>query len=229
MIYDNLNKTWRSGGVDIRTGSDPDADKATGQASNSGGYIGGTGNSGGYAGNPPSSGGNASIGAGSLPYNSAAIQNLLSSIAQLGARPLSGFTNKVTNSFGIQFVGFDGFNIVSGQGYKDSEVLEEQVIAMTSIGRNKEGWQPFDIAILDDEESDVLNILNHQMTGQTTMNADFDMIIEFYDKQGNTTATTYVYGCVIEEFTTDPVNAANPSSQDMKVIVSVRPRSVSFA
>lgn len=225
-MTDNLSKTWRSGGVDIRSGSD-NSDPDSGMASPQGTT---TGNSGGYAGSAGNSGGYASIGSGSLPYNSAAIQNLLNSIAQMGTQSLSGFTNKITHSFGIQFVGFDGFNVVSAQGYKNNEVLEEQSIAMTSISRSvKEGWQPFDLAFLDDEESDVLNILNHQLNGQLANQESFDMIIEFYDKQGNTTATTYAYGCTIEEFSTDPINAGNPSNADMKVIVTVRPRSVSFS
>lgn len=241
---DITTKTWRSGGVDIRSGgvdirsggdnsSDAGQDPAVGTSPTSGGIYSTQGNttsvgssSGGWV--TAGSVGNASIG-GSIPYSNAAVQNLLSHIASLGSQSLSGFINKHTNLFSIQFVGFDGFNNISSTGYKNAEILDEQTLAMTSISRTKNGWSTVDLAIMDDTANDVLNILNEQFNHQIANAETFDLIIEYYDDNGQITANTYLYGCTIEEFSSDPLNAAHSSKTEMKVILTVQPRTVTFA
>ncbi|MNE22350.1 hypothetical protein D3C80_1155580 [compost metagenome] len=100
---------------------------------------------------------------------------------------------------------------------------------MTSIGRTKAGWSTVDFAIMDDIGNDVLNILNEQFNYQTANAETFDVIIEYYDDQGNITANTYFYGCTIEEFSSDPLNAAHQGKTEMKVILTVQPRTVTFS
>ena len=236
---DITNKTWRSGGVDIRSSGGLDdlgsgTDPAIGTTPTSGGTASsqGTATSSGSPVWSVSSGSNTlSSGTiqGSTPYNNQAIQNILSHIAALSGQSMSGFVNKKTNLFSIQFLGFDSFSDLSSTGCKNCEVLDEQALAMTAIGRSKSGWNAIDIAILDDVGNDVLNILNEQFNYQSTHSDTFDMIIEYYDDHGNTTATTYLYGCVIEEFASDPLNAANSSTTEMKIILTVQPRTITFA
>lgn len=233
---DITTKTWRSGGVDIRSGSDGDAgqDPAVGSSPTSGGIYstqGSTSSSGSHGWTVSSNSGSISSGtlSSNVPYNNSAVQNLLNHIASLGTQSLSGFINKRTNLFSIQFIGFDGFNHISSTGYKNAEILDEQTLAMTSIGRTKAGWSTVDFAIMDDVGNDVLNILNEQFNYQTANAETFDVVIEYYDDQGNTTATTYFYGCTIEEFSSDPLNAAHSSKTEMKVILTVQPRTVTFS
>lgn len=229
---DITNKTWRSGGVDIRSGGDNSSDAGQDPAAGSGGSYQTQGSvssgttSGGFTWTS-TGGGLGSL--GTIPNTNQAVQQLLAALGQMGTQSLSGFTNKKTNLFSMQFIGFDGFGVVSASGYENREVLDEQAVAMASITRSKAGWSSIDIMIMDDDASDVLNILNHQFNVQISNAETFDMILEHYDDQGNQTATTYLYGCTIDEFASDPLNAASSNKSDMKVILTITPRTVTFA
>ena len=215
-------------GIDIRNmGIDPDEDGTTSP-------------------NPSRStgGGNSSIGSGQgstssgpvpgmpgSPQWNQIVQNIQNSINSYGTAPTIGFANtpKLNDLFAVDFLGFN-FGSVNASGTPNIDIMEDATVAVGALKREKHGWNAFDIALIDDEESDVIRIVHRQMDEQSAHGDMFDMNIRFYDKQGNETSTAYLVDCEFIAVETDPLNAATAHPHTpQKVVVTVIPKLVRYA
>lgn len=158
------------------------------------------------------------------------IQNIQNSINSYGTAPSIGFTNtpKLNDMFAIDFLGFN-FGSVNAAGTPNIDIMEDAAVAIGGIKRGRHAWEPFDLALLDDEESDVIRIIHRQMDEQLAHGDMFDMNIRYYDKQGNETSTMHLVDCEFIEVETDPLNMAtqNPNSP-LKVVVTIQPKLVRY-
>lgn len=220
-------------GIDIRnSGTDDSADPDVG-ADNPwyapGGIYHGTINSNGTV----SSGQTGTVSApvpGSANWNQL-LQNALNSINSNGTASSIGFTNnpKLNDMFAVDFLGFN-FGSVNVNGTPNIDIMEDAAVAIGGMKRARSGWEPFDMAFLDDEESDVVRIMNRQMDEQAMHGDLFDMTIRYYDKLGNETSTMHLVDCEIVGIETDPLNAAtqNPNSP-LKVVATIQPKLVRYS
>lgn len=221
-------------GIDIRnSGTDDSADPDVG-ADNPwyapGGIYHGTINTGHTSSSGQTGGATAAPVPGSHQWNQL-IQNIQNSINSNGMSASIGFTNnpKLNDMFAVDFLGFN-FGSVNVNGTPNIDIMEDAAVAIGGMKRTRAGWEPFDMAFLDDEESDVIRIMNRQMDEQVMHGDLFDMTVRYYDKLGNETSTMYLVDCEIDGIETDPLNAAtqNPNSP-LKVVATIRPKLVRYS
>lgn len=216
-------------GIDIRNmGTDPDEGGTT--SSDPSWSMSGPGNSSIGSGVPGSTSGGSAPGVGSHQWNQI-LQNIHNSINSYGTAPTIGFANtpKLNDLFAVDFLGFN-FGSVNAAGTPNIDIMEDAIVAVGSLKRDRSGWCPFDIALIDDEESDVIRIVHRQMDEQSTNGEMFDMNIRFYDKQGNETSTAYLVDCEFTAIETDPLNMATAHPHTpQKVVVTVHPKLVRYA
>lgn len=220
-------------GIDIRNSGTDDSDDGASDpdAGNSPWYVPGGTTRGQINGSGQTSGGAQPVPIpGSANWNQL-LQNALNSLNSMGQAPSIGFScnPKLNDLFAVDFLGFN-FGSVNVNGTPNIDIMEDAVVAIGSIKRHKSGWAPIDIALLDDQESDVVRILHRQMDEQAAHGDMFDMTIRYYDKLGNETSTMYLVDCEVTEVETDPLNAAtqNPHSP-LKVVATIQPKLVRYA
>lgn len=159
------------------------------------------------------------------------LQNIHNAIASSGTAPSIGFTGtaKLNDMFAVDFLGFN-FGSVNAHGTPNIDIMEDAVIAVGSMKRHKTGWAPFDLAFMDDEESDVIRIIHRQLDEQAVHGDMFDMTVRYYDKQGNETSTMYLVDCEFIEVETDPLNMATQQPHTpLKLVVTVQPKLVRYS
>lgn len=220
-------------GIDIRNmGTDSSDDGASDPNQSSGGWWvpSGTGVLGGQGTTSGQTGGATPVQPGSAHWNQL-LQNIQNAINSQGTAPAIGFTGtaKLNDMFAVDFLGFN-FGSVNAHGTPNIDIMEDAVIAVGSMKREKSGWAPFDLAMMDDEESDVIRIIHRQMDEQAAHGDMFDMTIRYYDKQGNETSTMYLVDCEFTEVNTDPLNmATQQSNTPLKLIATVQPKLVRYS
>ncbi|MNK96788.1 hypothetical protein D3C87_1170880 [compost metagenome] len=221
-------------GIDIRnSGTDSSEDEDT--ASSSGGpygwHVTGPGNSSiGSSQGSTSGGATAAPIPGSYQWNQL-LQSVQNALNSNGNAPSVGFSciPKLNDMFAVDFLGFN-FGSVNVNGTPNIDILEDAAIAVGTMKRVRHGWETFEMAFLDDQESDVIRILHRQMDEQAAHGDMFDMTIRYYDKQGNETSTLYAVDCEVVNIQTDPLNMAtqNPHTQQ-KLVVEIQPKLVRYA
>lgn len=214
----------RSGGSD---GESPD-DQGTSSSGHSWSVSGPGGSSIGSSQGSTSSG---SIPGPGSPHWNNLVQNAINAINSMGQAPTVGFSNspKLNDLFAVDFLGFN-FGAVNATGTPNIDILEDAIVAIGSMKRHKSDWEPFDMAFLDDEESDVVRIIHRQMDEQVAHGDVFDMTIRYYDKQGNETSSMYLVDCEIVAIETDPLNMASQHPHNpQKIVVTVQPKIVRYS
>lgn len=222
-------------GIDIRNmGTDDSDDGASDPNQSTGGWwvpsgtgvLGGQGTTSGQT----SGGATPAPAPGSAQWNQL-LQNIHNAITSNGTAPVIGFTGtpKLNDMFAVDFLGFN-FGSVNAHGTPNIDIMEDAVMAIGSMKRQKSGWEPFDLALMDDEESDVVRIINRQMDEQAMHGDMFDMTIRYYDKQGNETSTMYLVDCEFVELDTDILNMATQHpNTPLKCIAKVQPKLVRYS
>lgn len=213
-------------GIDIRTPADEDEDEASGSPWYTPGGLGrgivnGSGQASGQATSPTSS---------SQQFNQL-LQNAINALNSNGQAPAIGFsgTAKTADMFAVDFLGFS-FGSVNAHGSPNIDIMEDAVVAIGGMKRHRSGWAPFDMALLDDQESDVLRIIHRQMDEQAAHGVMFDMTVHFYDPQGTESSTLHLVDCEFVEVETDPLNQQQRAvGQPLKVIVTVQPKLVRYS
>lgn len=221
-------------GIDIRNMGTDDSDDGT-ASPDYGWSVTGPGNSSIGSGQGTTSG-QTSGGATPAPVPGSAqwnqlLQNIHNAITSNGNAPVIGFTGtpKLNDMFAVDFLGFN-FGSVNAHGTPNIDIMEDAVMAIGSMKRQKSGWEPFDLALMDDEESDVVRIINRQMDEQAMHGDMFDMTIRYYDKQGNETSTMYLVDCEFVELDTDILNMATQHpNTPLKCIAKVQPKLVRYS
>lgn len=159
------------------------------------------------------------------------LQNIHNAINSNGMAPVLGFTGtaKLNDMFAVDFLGFN-FGAVNAHGTPNIDIMEDATLAIGNMKRSKSGWAPFDLALMDDEESDVIRIVHRQMDEQAAHGDMFDMTVRYYDKQGNETSTMYLVDCEFIEVTTEPLNMATQvPNTPLKMFVTVQPKLVRYS
>jgi len=158
------------------------------------------------------------------------LQNAINSMNSMGQAPIIGFSNtpKLNDMFAVDFLGFN-FGAVNAAGAPNIDVMEDAVVAIGAMKRNRSFWEPFDMALLDDEESDVVRIIHRQVDEQVAHGDMFDMNVRYYDSQGNETSTMHLVDCEIIGVETDPLNMATQQpNTPLKVVVTIQPKLIRY-
>ena len=158
------------------------------------------------------------------------IQSVQNALMSNGNAPSVGFScdPKLNDMFAVDFTGFS-FGTVNANGTPNIDILEDAVVAVGTMKRGRHGWESFDMALIDDQESDVVNIM-HKMLDENQRNGTlFDMTVRFYDKLGNEKSVMYICDCEIVNIQTDPLNQAtqNPNTPQ-KLVVEIFPKLVRY-
>lgn len=217
-------------GIDIRTPADEDEDDASGSPWYAPGGLGrgivnGSGQTSGQA-----SGQATSPSSSSQQFNQL-LQNAINALNSNGQAPATGFTGtaKTADMFAVDFLGFN-FGSVNAHGSPNIDIMEDAVVAIGGMKRERGGWAPFDMALLDDQESDVVRIIHRQMDEQAAHGDLFDMTIHYYDPQGTESSTMYLVDCEFIEVETDPLNQQQRAvGQPLKVVVTVQPKLIRYS
>lgn len=223
-------------GIDIRnSGSDSSDDGDTATSSSGGPYgwmVNGPGNSSIGSGQGSTSGGAspAQPVIGSAHWNQL-LQSVQNALNSNGNAPSVGFScnPKLNDMFAVDFLGFN-FGSVNVNGTPNIDILEDAAVAVGTMKRSRAGWEAFDMAFLDDQESDVIRIIHRQMDEQLAHGEMFDMTIRYYDRQGNETSTLYAVDCEIVAVETDPLNMATQHAHtQQKMVVTIQPKLIRYA
>lgn len=222
-------------GIDIRSSSTDNADDGAADPSTGSPWYapGGLGR-GTIHGSGQTSGGTASTNTSATPGTAQwqqLMQNIQAAIASNGTAPSIGFTGtaKTADMFAVDFLGFN-FGAVNVNGTPNIDIMEDAVIAIGGMKRTKSGWAPIDMALMDDQESDIVRIIHRQMDEQAAHGDMFDMTIHYYDQHGTETSTVYLVDCEFAEVETDPLNMSQRAvGQPLKVIATIQPKLVRYS